>query len=325
MQPNRYGPSAELKRGRVSPRKWGRSAVFLLTIVTACGSETATEPWDGVGVLGEYIMFEDWRRAYELHLPPDYDASRPTPLLIMFHGAGDTGPSFHSWSDMDSYADEAGFITVWPNGTPTRPCTDDIPVEECIPEPPYFWLPEDLGFTRELIAHLKDGLAIDERRIYAAGMSMGALFTYDVACQIEDVFAAAAPVAALPRPSTASFCFLSIPMPILITHGTQDEQFDWAGLGGYLSMDETLAMWTELNGCAGNPTVDWFPDIEDEGTQAWNEVYDNCDGDAEVRLIGIEGGGHTWPGVEFPPDFGPSNLDISVNAEMIEFFSQHSR
>jgi polyhydroxybutyrate depolymerase len=90
-------------------------------------------------------------------------------------------------------------------------------------------------------------------------------------------------------------------------------------------MDENLAMWTELNGCTGAAPVEWFPDIEDEGTRAWSETYDNCDAGAEVRLIGIDGGGHTWPGVQFPPDFGLSNLDISVNAEMIEFFSRHSR
>jgi polyhydroxybutyrate depolymerase len=79
-------------------------------------------------------------------------------------------------------------------------------------------------------------------------------------------------------------------------------------------MDENLAMWTELNGCTGAAPVEWFPDIEDEGTRAWSETYDNCDAGAEVRLIGIDGGGHTWPGVQFPPDFGLSNLDISVNA-----------
>jgi polyhydroxybutyrate depolymerase len=297
----------------------------LLTVVTACGSETVTEPWDGVGVLGEYIMYEGWMRRYELHLPQDYDPGGRSPLLILFHGAGDTGPGFQAWTGLDAIAEEAGFITVWPNGTPDGACIDDIPGELCDPGPPYYWLPEDVGFTRELVAHLRDGLAIDQNRIYAAGMSMGGLFTYDVACQMDDRFAAAAPVAALPRPVTANNCNPSRTMPILVTHGTEDGVFDWDGAGGFLSMDENLAMWTELNGCTGDPTIEWFPDIEDEGTRAWSETYDNCDAGAEVRLIGIDGGGHMWPGLQFPPGSGLSNLDVSVNAEMIEFFSRHSR
>jgi polyhydroxybutyrate depolymerase len=317
--------SVDSKRDCISPRRSGRSALFLLTIVTACAGETATEPWDGVGVLGEYLVYEGFVRRYQMHLPQDYDPGRRAPLLILFHGAGDTGPWFQGWTGLDAIADEAGFITVWPNGTPAGACIDDIPGEVCDPDPPYYWLPEDIGFTRELVAHLRDGLAIDSKRIFAAGMSMGGLFTYDVACQMDDLFAAAATVAALPRPVTANSCDPSRPMPILITHGTQDGLFDWEGVNGYLPMEDNLAMWTEINGCTGDPAIEWLPDIADEGTRAWTETYDNCDGSAEVRLLGIDGGGHIWPGLQFSPSSGLSNLDVSVNEEMIEFFSRHSK
>lgn len=134
-------------------------------------SEKTTEPWDGVGVLGEYIGYEGWMRRYELHLPQDYDPGGRSPLLILFHVAGDSGPGFQAWTGLDAAADEAGFITVWPNGTPAGAYIDDTPEELCDPGPPYYWLPEDIGFTRELIAHLRDGLAIDQNRIYAAGIS----------------------------------------------------------------------------------------------------------------------------------------------------------
>jgi polyhydroxybutyrate depolymerase len=52
--------------------------------------------------------------------------------------------------------------------------------------------------------------------------------------------------------------------------------------------------------------------------------YDSgCDG-AEVVLVVIEGGGHTWPGRE--PRLralGASTQDISANDMMWEFFQQH--
>lgn len=300
-------------------------SAFLLAVVAACGSETATEPWDGVGVLGEYIEYEGWVRRYALNLPQDYDESRPAPLLILYHGAGDTGPGFQAWTGLDAVAGDAGFITVWPNGTPFGECIDQDPGEVCDPGPPYRWVPEDTGFTGALIAHLRDGLAIDQNRIYAAGMSNGGLFTYEVACNMADKFAAVAPVAALPRPVVSWTCDPSRTMPFMITHGTDDYNFDWYGADGLLSMEENLALWTGLNGCTGDPTVEWLPDIADEGTRAWTETYSRCDGGSEVRLIGIEGGGHTWPGVQFPPQFGLSNLDISTNVELIAFFSRHSR
>lgn len=317
--------SVDAKRDCISPRRRGRSALFLLTIVTACAGETVTEPWDGVGVLGEYIVYEGFVRHYQLHLPQGYDPGRRAPLLIIHHGFGDTGTQFQEWTGLDAVAGEAGFITVWPDGTPAGGCIDDVPAEYCDPGPPFIWLPEDTGFTRELVAHLRDGLAVDSRRIYAAGFSMGGLFTYDIACQLDDIFAAVATVAALPRPVTAGSCNPSHLMSILITQGTEDATFDWEGEGGLLSMEENLAMWTDLNGCTGNPAVEWLPDIADEGTRAWTETYDNCDGSAEVRLLGIDGGGHIWPGLQFSPSAGLSNLDVSVNAEMTEFFSRHSK
>jgi polyhydroxybutyrate depolymerase len=47
---------------------------------------------------------------------------------------------------------------------------------------------------------------------------------------------------------------------------------------------------------------------------------------AEVVLIEITGGGHTWPGREPPLDrLGPSTKDISANDLMWEFFQKHAR
>ncbi len=72
--------------------------------------------------------------------------------------------------------------------------------------------------------------------------------------------------------------------------------------------------------------VEWLPDTEDDSTRVWTETYGNCDGSAEVRLYGIEGGGHTWPGVAgFPPRLGLTSHDISASAEIVEFMAQHGR
>ncbi len=94
-----------------------RSAVLLLAITAACGNELPTHPdWEGVGVLGEYIIHNGTKRAYSINVPSSYRVSEPTPLLIMFHGLGDTGSNFQRWSGLDSVAEAAGIITAYPNG-----------------------------------------------------------------------------------------------------------------------------------------------------------------------------------------------------------------
>lgn len=118
---------------------------------------------------------------------------RAAPLLILFHGAGDTGVGFQGRIGLDSVADAAAFITVYPDGCPIRPCLDTEP-DEC--KVFRSWEQADVGLTQLLIAHLDDGLAIDSERIFAAGLSMGAVITYDLACRLSDQFAGVATVAA---------------------------------------------------------------------------------------------------------------------------------
>ena len=46
---------------------------------------------------------------------------------------------------------------------------------------------------------------------------------------------------------------------------------------------------------------------------------------AEVALVVIEGGGHTWPGRRSPATvLGESALNISANDLMWEFFKKHT-
>lgn len=298
---------------------------MLLAITAACGNELPTHPdWEGVGVLGEYIIHNGTKRAYSINVPSSYRVSEPTPLLIMFHGAFDTGSGFQRWSGLDSVAEAAGFITAYPNGKGSY-CIDDVPPEEFEDCPPFGWQSEEIEFTRELIAHLKHELTIDSRRIFAAGFSNGAVFTYELGCEMVGDFAAVAVISALLYPQTAVRCNPSRPIPILLMNGTEDKAFPWEG-GLYLSVSSTVSFWAALNGCTGEPTVEWLPDAEDDGTRVWTETYQDCDGSAEVLFYGIEGGGHTWPGVSgFPSRLGLTSHDISVNEEIVGFISQHSR
>ena len=67
-----------------------------------------------------------------------------------------------------------------------------------------------------------------------------------------------------------------------------------------------------------------LPDTEADGTTVWLDTYLGCSAASEMRLYGIDGGGHTWPGspVSFPPSFGLTTRDISATTRILEFFNE---
>jgi polyhydroxybutyrate depolymerase len=55
------------------------------------------------------------------------------------------------------------------------------------------------------------------------------------------------------------------------------------------------------------------------------KTYGPGQGGAEVVLVVIEGGGHTWPGKKSPSKIlGESATNISANDLMWEFFQRHT-
>ena len=52
-----------------------------------------------------------------MHVPPTYDPTTPTPLVLNFHGFSSNGLEEILLSKMTAKADTAGFIAVHPEGT----------------------------------------------------------------------------------------------------------------------------------------------------------------------------------------------------------------
>ncbi len=92
----------------------------------------------------------------------------------------------------------------------------------------------------------------------------------------------------------------------------------------------TMEKWIAANGCDEVPLVEALPDLADDGMTVKCKTWANGTNRTEVLLIEIEieGGVHTWPGVE-PPGaaafLGKSTRDISANDLMWDFFQKHRR
>lgn len=269
-------------------------------------------------------------RSYLVHVPPSYDPSRPTPIVLAFHGAWMNAPIMALFSGLDRKADAAGFIVVYPNGTGVSD-TFRFFNAWSVPGSGGQGPPDDVAFTAAMLDDLATVANVDPKRTFATGMSNGGMMCHRLAAELTDRLAAIAPVAGTlaipgdPRPTR--------PVPVLHFHGDADRLVPFAGpsrRGGrvlnFRSVDQTIATWVRLNNCANDPVVTTLPHRSpDDGTTVVQAVYAPVNaGGAEVILVTIRGGGHTWPGRPVPIRYlGPTTLDISANDLIWDFFLRH--
>jgi polyhydroxybutyrate depolymerase len=159
-------------------------------------------------------------------------------------------------------------------------------------------------------------VCVDQKRIYATGMSNGGFMSHRLGCERANRFAAIAPVAGVLGIPPGS-CTPSRPMPIIHFHGTADtlEPYDGGGTSGFPSVAQTISGWSTRNGCSAAPTQTFS-----NGAAHCESTLD-CTSGVEVVLCTIDGMGHCWPGQSFCP-FGNASTEISANQAMWEFFQR---
>jgi polyhydroxybutyrate depolymerase len=273
-------------------------------------------------------------RYYLLTTPAPSDG--PLPLVVDLHGLME-GAQIHAlMTQFGEYGQEQGFVTAFPHGSGEPVRWDAEPASD-----PNL----DLEFLDAMLTQIGEQRCIDTARIYATGLSYGAIMSSFLACERSEVFAAMAPVDGITMPEG---CEPTDPMPMLTTHGTEDPILLFNGgvgdLGSLLGdapagapaettttmpidlegpgYPETVAEWAELNGCE-----DEFTDTE-VTPEVIHRVYD-CPADGAVEFYIVVGGGHSWPSSEFSESIGdivgPTTFDIDATELAWEFFQRFSR
>lgn len=280
---------------------------------------------------GDYtftIPYGGLTRRYRVHVPSGYDAAKPAPLLVALHGGG--GNMDYQANDtyygQISKSDSEGFVALFPNGFSrfksgkfatwnAGNCCGGARDEHV----------DDVGFIRQVVADLSRRMNIDRNRIYATGMSNGAMMAYRLACEMSDVFTA---IAAVAGTDNTLDCRPRRPVSVLHIHARDDTHVLFAGGAGpdmrdpskvtdFTSVADTVAKWVRLDGCAAPPQRS----LEKAG--AYCEAYSPCRGNAQVQLCVTETGGHSWPGGVKPRGGEPPSQALSANDVMWEFFKRH--
>ena len=247
--------------------------------------------------MAETVKVGDVMREYEIHVPQSYDGRASVPLVFGFHGGGGTAERFKDYSDFTRKADEEGFIVIFPQGTKINRLGGGtwnggggnyVPAERD--------KVDDIGFVKAMLADIKSKYKIDTKRIYATGMSNGGMISYDLACNMSDVFAAVAPISTT---MTARSCTPENPVAVLHIHGTDDNRVPVEGgkpESKILSQDwppvfDGIHAWEKNNQCSVDKKLVFLKD----DTECWTK---SCAAGTSVSYCMVEGMGHTWPGAE---------------------------
>lgn len=266
-------------------------------------------------------------RSYLVHLPATYDAQRPTPVVVAFHGGGANADNMIVFSGLNKKSDEAGFIVVYPNGTGRLKQVLTFNGGNCCGYASANKV-DDVEFTRRILDDLATSANIDPKRVFATGMSNGGIMAYRLASELSDRIAAIAPVAGPVGTETVT---PTRPVSVIHMHGTSDEFAPFRGGKGrgpsgsdFYSVERSIQAWVKADGCRPEPVVTKVPNTARDGMAVIRTTYGSCADGAEVVLVAIEGGGHTWPGEE--PRLralGKSTKSISANDIMWDFFQKH--
>lgn len=260
-------------------------------------------------------------RTYLLHVPRGYTPRRAFPLVINFHGYSMSGALEARYSAMSALADRAGFVVVYPDGTPQRR--------------PLAWLfprlgwnqgynqdfpGDDVRFTNDLIDLLARQLCLDRRRVYAVGLSNGGGMADDLACVDSARIAAIATVAGAFHPLPGG-CHPARPLAVLAIQGTADPVVPYLGYGtGPHAIPSTLdwaAAWARRDGCPAQPVMrSPAPDV-------MQISRGGCRAGTAVTVDFVIGGGHTWPGArDHVVALGRTATDFDATRAIWQFLRQ---
>ncbi len=268
-------------------------------------------------------------RRYLVHVPLSYQPDKPAALVVALHGGGgnmDFQADDHKYG-LIGKSEQAGFVVVFPNGYSKFPSGNLATwnAGNCCAAARDAQV-DDTGFIRAMVTQLEAKLNLDRQRIFATGMSNGAMMSYRLACEMADVFTAIATVAGT---DNTRQCQPVRPVSVLHIHAKNDPRVPFDGGVGsnsvrkeavtdYQSVADTVAKWTKLDSCASKPQRT----LDKPGATC--DVYAPCLGGVQVQLCVTETGGHSWPGGQKSRADEPPSQAISAVDVMWDFFSRQT-
>lgn len=255
-------------------------------------------------------------RDVTVHVPPNYDGSKPMPMVVMLHGFMQDKDEIARTSAFKEKADKEGFIAVFPNATGLvgdRLRWWNVGSDR-------LYRSDDVDFIRQLTDVIPNKLNVDRDRIYLVGFSNGAMMAQEAAVKLNDRVAAVASVSGgmlrkQEKPTGD--------MNALLIHGSSDDVIPASGgvlldlclAPRVISAAKAFEVWADANGLS--PT---FTKTTGEPIQTYSAV--DTESGREVTFYSIKDGNHDWPGA-----FNSSTPASKFNATdaVWNFLNRHNK
>lgn len=266
------------------------------------------------------ITVDGLDRTYQLFIPAA-PAEAPA-LVIVLHGGKGSGTQIMRYTRhrFNTLADETGAIIAYPDAIDGLWDFGEGAVSEALP-----FRRDDLKFLRQMITRISAEHNVDPDRIFATGISRGGQASFALACKSPGLIRAIAPVA-MPLPDyLEDDCTGTVPLPMLLIHGTDDPIVPYEGgpitvgktdRGDVLSAEDTLSLFAARNQCGPERSISAQGEVTRIQVQGCK---------APLRHYRVDGGGHTWPSARRGLAafvVGPTNTDINATDEIWAFFNQ---
>ena len=269
------------------------------------------------------LMVDGIQRSYIVFVP-DTTHSKTMPLMIVLHGGLGNAEYMQRTSGMDEVAAAEQFIVAYPNGVEGRfgfknrrtwnagLCCGLAARTNA----------DDVKFLKEMLEDIDSKYSIDTRRVYVAGMSNGAMMAYRLAAAIPDKIAA---VVAVSGALTIDDFDAAKDIPVMIIHGTDDENVPIAGGSGAMSLAgvsyrplaDTVKLIIRSRQCLA-------PKVSNQSPQIQVTSY-RCSRGAPVVVVLLIGGVHAWPGGSGKRSESTLVFNFSASREAWVFAKQFSK
>jgi polyhydroxybutyrate depolymerase len=247
------------------------------------GAATCPSPVLQPGDTNQTVPVGSMMRTYVLHVPPAYDGSSPVPLVVDFHGVGESGTSERSSSPYPAALDPEGVVMAFPNGL-RGPAGAGWNVGPCCVADV-----DDVAFTRAMVSQIEEMACIDTSRVYAVGVLTGGGMVHYLGCHAADLFAAVSPAAFDLLEENVDDCVPARPITVVSFRGTASTRVPYEGgpsslVPGmpitFLGALGTFEKWAEIDRCTGPASPE-----DANGCSA----YSGCADGAEVILCTEQG------------------------------------
>lgn len=274
------------------------------------------------------------RRHCLLHVPAARQEGDPAPLVLLFHGGGGSAELALDATGWRELADRGGFVLAAPDAlrkAPTRPAT--------FLRNPQFWNVgakishahsqiDDMAFVRAVLERVEEEIAVDPRRVYAAGFSNGASMAMRVGMEMGPRIAAVGAVAghlwiAPPWPAhPVSLIYIAGRADPMVPFGGGEVFTPWGKQVEMPAVADTVNAWADWIGCRHAVERTAVSD----GVQLLR--YGPGLRGAGVEFYTIDDMGHVWPGgrpVLAERWTGPATSKLDAAAVFWDFFGRHPR